>query len=269
MPHTNKSSDPGRRRPPELEGRYADLDGYTVGFETFQRRRRPGGAFRGLPDDRCQCPHWGVVISRPASRFRFADHERDLRGRRRLLRPAGPPAAHHRRHRGRRVQPDRRAGGDHGRRRGQPGRGAGALGMTAATAPARRPRMRSPSSSSRSSRPASVPAGPVRARRVLRLHACRPGGCRRRASTTPSRCGRPATRGRARVPRWRFDPTPTGFVLEFEEGWERRRRALDCREMFRADVGDAGITQLSVYCTGDWDAARRAEHAAAVTLIRP
>ena len=29
------------------------------------------------------------------------------------------------------------------------------------------------------------------------------------------------------------------------------------------------IAELSVYCTGDWDQARQAEHAAAVTLIRP
>ena len=41
------------------------------------------------------------------------------------------------------------------------------------------------------------------------------------------------------------------------------------REMFRADINDDGITELSVYCTGDWDSLRRAEHAAAVTLIRP
>ena len=29
--------------------------------------------------------------------------------------------------------------------------------------------------------------------------------------------GRP---GRGTVPRWRFDPTPTGFVLEVEEAWD-------------------------------------------------
>jgi hypothetical protein len=71
------------------------------------------------------------------------------------------------------------------------------------------------------------------------------------------------------VPRWRFDPTPTGFVLEVEEAWDAGGEHWTCRELFRADIGDEGITQLSVYCTGDWDAARRAEHAAAVTLIRP
>jgi hypothetical protein len=75
--------------------------------------------------------------------------------------------------------------------------------------------------------------------------------------------------GSGRVPRWRFDPIPTGFVLEIEEEWDDDGERWGAREMFRADVGDAGITQLSVYCTGDWDTARRAEHAAAVRLIRP
>ena len=75
--------------------------------------------------------------------------------------------------------------------------------------------------------------------------------------------------GPGSVPRWRFDPTPTGFVLEFEEAWDHGGEHWTAREMLRADVSDAGITQLSVYCTGDWDTARRGEHAAAVTLIRP
>jgi hypothetical protein len=75
--------------------------------------------------------------------------------------------------------------------------------------------------------------------------------------------------GTATVPRWRFDPIPTGFVLELEEVWDAEGEHWTCREMFRADMSDAGITELSVYCTGDWDAARRAEHGAAVTLLRP
>ena len=75
--------------------------------------------------------------------------------------------------------------------------------------------------------------------------------------------------GTSTVPRWRFDPIPTGFVLEAEEAWDWEGEHWTCREMFRADISDDGITELSVYCTGDWDAARRAEHAAAVTLIRP
>ncbi len=36
---------------------------------------RDGSAnFKGLPDDRCQCPHWGYVI-KGQMRYRFADHE--------------------------------------------------------------------------------------------------------------------------------------------------------------------------------------------------
>lgn len=72
-----------------------------------------------------------------------------------------------------------------------------------------------------------------------------------------------------RVPRWRCDPTPTGFVLELEEQWQEGGEQWYCREMFRADVRDASIAHLSVYCTGDWDRARRAEHAREVRLLRP
>jgi hypothetical protein len=75
--------------------------------------------------------------------------------------------------------------------------------------------------------------------------------------------------GTGTVPRWRFDPIPTGFVLELEEAWDAEGEHWTCRGMFRADMSDAGITELSVYCTGDWDAARRAEHGAAVRLLRP
>ena len=80
------------------------------------------------------------------------------------------------------------------------------------------------------------------------------------------RAGHP---GAGRVPRWRFDATPTGFVLEFDEDWDWDGDRWTAREIARADIGDDGITQLSVYCTGDWSTARRAEHAAAVTLLRP
>jgi cupin domain len=31
-------------------------------------------SFKGLPDDRCQCPHWGYVIS-GEMRYQYADHE--------------------------------------------------------------------------------------------------------------------------------------------------------------------------------------------------
>ena len=72
-----------------------------------------------------------------------------------------------------------------------------------------------------------------------------------------------------RVPRHRLDRTDRGFLLEVEETWEQDGEKWYCRELLRADVSDGRIAELSVYCTGDWDAARVAEHAAAVRLARP
>jgi hypothetical protein len=78
--------------------------------------------------------------------------------------------------------------------------------------------------------------------------------------------GHPMT---GRVPRSRLDLTERGFVLEVEEAWRADGDDWYCRELFRADVTDGSIRELSVYCTGDWPAALVAEHRAAVTLIRP
>ena len=75
--------------------------------------------------------------------------------------------------------------------------------------------------------------------------------------------------GPGSVPRWRCDPTPAGFVLEFEERWEQGGTEWYSRELARADVDGAAITSLAVYCTGDWTPERRAEHARAVRLLRP
>ena len=58
-----------------FEGHYEELEGgYTVGFETYTEDSDAAELFRGLPDDRCQSPHWGYVISGKVG-FRFADRE--------------------------------------------------------------------------------------------------------------------------------------------------------------------------------------------------
>ena len=45
------------------EGHFEHLDGgYTVGFETYTADADLTPFFRGLPDDRCQCAHWGYVV---------------------------------------------------------------------------------------------------------------------------------------------------------------------------------------------------------------
>ena len=66
--------------PPNLgdayELRSADWGEITVDFDTFP----PGDLaplLKGLPDDRCQCPHWGFLFK---GRFvvRYADHEETI-----------------------------------------------------------------------------------------------------------------------------------------------------------------------------------------------
>jgi hypothetical protein len=57
-----------------VDDRSEELDGYTAGFTTFLSDMDPAPLFRGLPDDRCQCPHWGYVLKGRMT-FRFADHE--------------------------------------------------------------------------------------------------------------------------------------------------------------------------------------------------
>ena len=55
-------------------GHYENLDGYVVGFEHFREDADATPLFKGLPDDRCQSPHWGYVVSGSVT-FSWPDHE--------------------------------------------------------------------------------------------------------------------------------------------------------------------------------------------------
>jgi hypothetical protein len=57
-----------------VDDRSEVLDGYMVNFQTFLGDVDPAPLFKGLPDDRCQCPHWGYVFKGKIT-FRYADHE--------------------------------------------------------------------------------------------------------------------------------------------------------------------------------------------------
>ena len=46
---------------PGFEGRYAELLDYTVGFEAYSEESDMTPLFVGLPEDRCQCRHFGYV----------------------------------------------------------------------------------------------------------------------------------------------------------------------------------------------------------------
>jgi hypothetical protein len=74
MPSANRMTTPVEVDEAELEGRYAPLDHYTVSFETFKQDADPASYFVGLPEDRCQCAHWGVVTAGQLT-FRWPDRE--------------------------------------------------------------------------------------------------------------------------------------------------------------------------------------------------
>lgn len=54
--------------------RAEELEGYTVNFVTFREDLDATPLLKGLPGDRCQCPHWGYVI-RGQMTMRFGDRE--------------------------------------------------------------------------------------------------------------------------------------------------------------------------------------------------
>jgi hypothetical protein len=70
----NRRSTPAAIDTDQLEGRYAPLGGYTVGFETFKQDVDPAPLFAGLPGDRCSSPHWGMVVTGRLT-LRWADHD--------------------------------------------------------------------------------------------------------------------------------------------------------------------------------------------------
>src|SRR5215212_8407925 len=57
-----------------VEDRHAEFEGYTVNFVTFRQEMDGSPMLKGLPDDLCQCPHWGYVFKGKVT-FRFADRE--------------------------------------------------------------------------------------------------------------------------------------------------------------------------------------------------
>jgi glyoxylate utilization-related uncharacterized protein len=74
MPKVSRQSATGGGDYGAVVDRSEDLDGYTVNFVQFNEDIDATPLLKGLPDDRCQSPHWGYVIS-GRLHFRFADHE--------------------------------------------------------------------------------------------------------------------------------------------------------------------------------------------------
>jgi hypothetical protein len=52
----------------------AEEDGYTANFVTFVEEFDQRPLLKGLPDDSCQCPHWGYVLKGRVT-FQVGDEE--------------------------------------------------------------------------------------------------------------------------------------------------------------------------------------------------
>lgn len=66
-----------------------------------------------------------------------------------------------------------------------------------------------------------------------------------------------------------LDRTTRGFLLQFAERWAAGGQRWYARELIHAVVTGGLITELIVYCTGDWDEATQRRHATEVYLPRP
>ena len=74
MPKVSKDSAEHVEDHGVAEDRHEDIDGYTVNFVSFRQDIDGTPLLKGLPDDRCQCPHWGYVLKGKLT-YRFADHD--------------------------------------------------------------------------------------------------------------------------------------------------------------------------------------------------
>src|SRR4051812_38720538 len=61
-----------------VDGHYGPAGDFTVGFEQFNADIDSAPFFVGLPDDRCQSPHWGYLMAGEIT-FRFVDHDETYR----------------------------------------------------------------------------------------------------------------------------------------------------------------------------------------------
>ena len=65
-----------------------------------------------------------------------------------------------------------------------------------------------------------------------------------------------------------LDRTSRGILLQIEQRWEAEGQQWYCRELIHCVVRAGRISELVIYCTGDWDEARQRLHADQVSLIR-
>ena len=65
-----------------------------------------------------------------------------------------------------------------------------------------------------------------------------------------------------------LDQTSRGFLIQFEERWDAGGQRWYSRELIHCVVARGRISELAIYCTGDWDEAVQRRHAEQVRLLR-
>jgi quercetin dioxygenase-like cupin family protein len=74
MPGVSKDSATQHHDYGPIEDWSQDIDGYTINFAAFKVEIDSTPMLKGLPGDRCSCPHWGYVLKGRVV-FTFEDRE--------------------------------------------------------------------------------------------------------------------------------------------------------------------------------------------------
>jgi len=74
MPKVSKSDASHVQDMGIVEFRNEELGGFIVEFSSFREDADATQMLKGLPDDRCQSPHWGYVLKGSLT-FNYSDHE--------------------------------------------------------------------------------------------------------------------------------------------------------------------------------------------------
>jgi ketosteroid isomerase-like protein len=80
---------------------------------------------------------------------------------------------------------------------------------------------------------------------------------------------RKISKGPSRVEVLRTVATDSGFVQEHEEHTDVDGQDLSARRLVLCEVREGRISEVVVYCTGEWDDALRARHAVEAPMLRP
>ena len=64
-------------------------------------------------------------------------------------------------------------------------------------------------------------------------------------------------------------PTNSGFVTELIGAHHDKGELITDRKIVLCEVRAGQIAEMTIYCSGDWDAEARSRHAAETTLLRP